>query len=267
MTTCIVVALIMVVSGSPIVDSDNSARLSGDSVRFEVQVRIPAASGGVERESDGPSRVRYVGGCTLLEERFQDVLDCLNTPCPDGTVRGTQIDLSPAPAESADRSLLDRVADGCFGADDDGGPGLELLVVQEFLDSVTPSRAVVQPATGRALVNLPVAAHAEPAPSTWTPTLLGAPVTIRAIPVAYAWDFGDGSPPVVTDRPGAPWPEHAAEHTYPGTGDVTVTLTTRYTGQYSLDGGATWIPIPGTAAATSPPLPLRLVEARAQLIG
>jgi hypothetical protein len=125
----------------------------------------------------------------------------------------------------------------------------------------------VQPATGRALVNLPLVVHAEPVTDTWTPTLLGTPVTIRATPTAYEWDFGDGSAPVVTDRPGAPYPDHAAEHTYTATGDVTVTLTTRYSGQYSLDGGATWLPVPGSATATSDPVPVRLVEARAQLVG
>ena len=264
MTLGFLVAL-AIAAGQPI--DDLRSRISGDSVAVQVRGRAvgedPAAR---ESSEDGASGVRYVNGCTLLEERLQDVLDCLGTPCPDGTVRGTQIDLSQTPAGSPGRSLLDRVEDGCFGGDA-GGPGLELLVVQEFLEEVTPSLAFVQPATGRALVNLPLAAHAEPSPSTWTTTLLGTPVTIRATPFAYEWDFGDAAPPVVTDRPGAPWPDHAAEHTYTRTGDVAVTLTTRYTGQYSLDGGATWIPIPGTAAATSPPLPLRLVEARAQLIG
>jgi hypothetical protein len=262
-----VTVLAVLASGMLISDSDNSAQLSGDSVRIEVQARVPRTGEQPPPASaDGPSRIQYVSGCTLLEERFQDVLDCLEAPCPDGTVRGTQIDLTPTPEGALQRSLLDRVESGCFGADP-GDPGLELLVTQEFLDSVSPSGVVVQPGTPRALVNLPLVAHAEPVADTWTPTLLGTPVTIRASPVSYAWEFGDGSPPVITDRPGGPWPDHAAEHTYRVTGDREVTLTTTYAGRYSLDGGATWVAIAGTATATSTPVPVRLVEARAQLTG
>jgi hypothetical protein len=133
-------------------------------------------------------------------------LDCLNTPCPDGTVRGTVLDLSPSTG-SAERPVIDRFSDGCFGG---GDPAVfEAVVAARFQESVTPSRAVVQPATGRALVNLPLVAYAEPVTDTWTPTLLGTPVTIRATPVSYVWDFGDGSASVVTDHPGGPYPDHA----------------------------------------------------------
>jgi hypothetical protein len=245
---------------------DLRSRISGDSISVEVRGRTVEAGSSEQAEFDGSSRrIRYVSGCTLIEESLLDVVDCLNTPCPDGTVRGTQIDLSPALDGSPGPSLPDRVENGCFDAG--GGPGLDVLVLQEFVKSVTPSGAFVQPATGRALVNLPLVAYAEPVANTWSPTLLGTAVTIRATPVSYSWDFGDGSATVVTEDPGAPYPDHSVEHTYTATGDVTVSLTTTYTGEYSVDGGVTWAPIQGTAAATSPPIAVRLVEARAQLTG
>ncbi|MGF1663249.1 MAG: PKD domain-containing protein [Kineosporiaceae bacterium] len=262
MSVATTIVLLVLASGPLISDSDNSAQLSGESVRFEVQARVPGTEQRPAAASaDGPPEVRFIDGCTLVGG-LEAALDCLNTPCPDGTVRGTVVDVSPG-ADS--RAPVDRFSDGCFGGDDPAV--LEVVVAAEFRDSVSPSGVVVQPGTGRALVNLPLVTHAEPVSDTWTPTLLGAAVTIRATPVSYSWDFGDGAAPVIADRPGGPYPDHAAEHTYVTTGDRAVTLTTTYTGQYSLDSGATWAPIPGTATATSGPVPVRLVEARAHLTG
>jgi hypothetical protein len=255
--------VIVLIATPSISSSDNTARASGETIRIELHGRLSVeAPDAGSSAADGAARVQFISECSPVGG-LEAVLDCLNTPCPEGTVRGTLLDLTPD--ADGERPVIDRFSDGCFGGEDPGF--LEVVVAAEFRDSVSPSGVVVQPGTGRALVNLPLVAHAEPVTDTWSPTLLGAPVTIRATPTSYSWDFGDGAPPVVTDHAGAPYPDHAAEHTYLTTGDRTITLTTTYTGQYSLDSGATWLPVPGTATATSPPVPVRLVEARAQLVG
>jgi hypothetical protein len=257
-----VFVVLLLAAGQPV--DDLRSRISGDSVTVQVRGRsVAEASQKADSNDEEPAEVRFISGCTPVGGPAA-VLDCLNTPCPDGTVRGTVLDLSPSTG-SAERPVIDRFSDGCFGG---GDPAVfEAVVAARFQESVTPSRAVVQPATGRALVNLPLVAYAEPVTDTWTPTLLGTPVTIRATPVSYVWDFGDGSASVVTDHPGGPYPDHAAEHTYRTTGDRIVTLTTTYTGHYSVDGGASWLAIGGEARASSAPIPVRLVEARAQLTG
>ena len=48
--------------------------------------------------------------------------------------------------------------------------------------------------------------------------------------------------------------ETATSHQYEETGTYTVTLSTVYMGEYSLDGGQTWIPIDGTITRESDPL-------------
>jgi hypothetical protein len=140
-------------------------------------------------------------------------------------------------------------------------------IAEEFRGLVLPATAHVQPASGQALVNMPLIAYAASTATTWTPTILGRRVMIQANVASYSWDFGDGSPPLVTASAGAPYPDHTLWHTYRGTGERVVTLTTTFNGEYSLDGGRTWVDIPGTAVAVSPPLRIRVIEARTYLVG
>ncbi|GAA4283877.1 hypothetical protein GCM10022261_14080 [Brevibacterium daeguense] len=87
--------------------------------------------------------------------------------------------------------------------------------------------------------------------------LLGTPVRVRATPVAYSWDFGDGAVKRTTSPGTRPRSVQDAQihHTYSTAGDVTVTLTTFYSGMFSVNGGD-WLIIPGQAAVSSPPLDL-----------
>jgi hypothetical protein len=87
--------------------------------------------------------------------------------------------------------------------------------------------------------------------------LLGTPVRVRATPVAYSWDFGDGTARRTTSPGKRPRSAQEAQihHTYSSAEDVTVTLTTFYSGMFSVNGGD-WLIIPGQAAVESPPLSL-----------
>ncbi|WP_066463042.1 hypothetical protein [Sanguibacter suarezii] len=131
---------------------------------------------------------------------------------------------------------------------------------------LTPSTITVGPPHGWIPVTMATIAYTDPHPQTLTTTLLGQPVTIRATPTHYTWDWTDGTPPTTTTDPGHPWPHHTLSHTYTTTGTYTVTMTTTWTGEYSLDNGTTYTPITGTATTTTTAPPLTVHELRSHLV-
>lgn len=133
--------------------------------------------------------------------------------------------------------------------------------------AITPSPIVVQPPNGWTLVNVPTITYTEPGEQMLDTTLLGIPVQIRATPTSYTWDYGDGSGPVTTTDPGAAYPNHTVAHTYEQPADqVTIALTTTWTGQFRITGTPTWTDVAGTATTTSSADPLQVYEARSRLV-
>lgn len=132
-----------------------------------------------------------------------------------------------------------------------------------------PATPAIQPAGGEALIRMRTNAYVDPQstqPQTFDITLLDTPVQVRATPTTYTWDFGDGSNPLTTEDPGAPYPDLTTWHEYQAPGTVQITLTTTYTGEYSVAGGP-WTPIPGTAQVQSEPQPLQLLTTTNKLTG
>lgn len=86
--------------------------------------------------------------------------------------------------------------------------------------------------------------------------LLGFPLRVRATPIEYHWDFGDGSSTSSVSPGSEPRrPELGTiTHMYSTKGEYSVTLTTIYTGEYNY--GAGWNSIDGTATVASDPLPM-----------
>ncbi|SMF05152.1 hypothetical protein L603_001600000180 [Cellulosimicrobium cellulans J34] len=133
--------------------------------------------------------------------------------------------------------------------------------------TIAPSPIVVQPPDGWTLVNVPTITYTEPGEQVLDTTLLGIPVQVRATPTSYTWDYGDGSGPVTTTDPGAAYPAHTVAHTYEQPADqVTIALTTTWTGQFRITGTPTWTDVAGTATTTSSTDPLRVYEARSRLV-
>lgn len=93
---------------------------------------------------------------------------------------------------------------------------------------------------------------------SWKTELLGKEVLLRAYPVEFRWDYGDGTT-FVTDKPG--WPKRLDEgdvvtdtsHAYSNTGTYTVTLTTIYKAMYSVEGKPE-LPVDGQAEVVSEPV-------------
>jgi PKD domain len=94
--------------------------------------------------------------------------------------------------------------------------------------------------------------------------LLGLAVRVRATPVEYRWDFGDGGE-LVTADPGAAYPDLRTTHTYAASGRRVITLSTVYRGEYSVAGGP-WVPVDGTATVSSLPVPLQVLATRNHLV-
>ncbi|MEJ5888437.1 PKD domain-containing protein [Pseudokineococcus marinus] len=116
-------------------------------------------------------------------------------------------------------------------------------------------RSGVEPASGEVLVAMPTNTYAVAEPVTLQTDLLGFPVTVRATPVAYTWDYGDGTVTGPTSEAGAPWPDLRVTHVYERAGEYVITLTTHYEGEYSVLGGP-FLPVPGQAQVTSDPEPV-----------
>ncbi len=143
-------------------------------------------------------------------------------------------------------------------------PPVPVVTLADFQSLPLPAAVpAIQPTGGEALIRMRTNTYVDPTsttPRTYDLTLLDTPVQVRATPTTYTWDYGDDTTPVTTTDPGAPYPDLTTWHTYTHTGTVQITLTTTYTGEYSVAGGP-WQNIPGTAQITSTPQQLQLLRA------
>lgn len=158
------------------------------------------------------------------------------------------------------------VGDVCVPQDAVQEVDLVKLVIREFKRMDWPaSRLVVQPRGGKTLVNFKT--------NFYTPdhrlidrsvTLAGQAVTIRAVPVSYAWHFGDGTS-TTTTSPGSPHPDLEITHEYTQVAEVAVQVDTTYAGEYRI-GDGDWTSIPETLTVAGAAQDLQIVEALPQLV-
>lgn len=101
--------------------------------------------------------------------------------------------------------------------------------------------------------------------------LLGLPAEVRFTPIAYRWDYGDGSSAELL-TPGAAWAVDASEftptassHVFGRTGSFEVAVTVSYSAEYRL-GQSGWAPVAGTVAAAAEPLTAVVVSPRTVLV-
>src|SRR3954470_6829383 len=92
----------------------------------------------------------------------------------------------------------------------------------------------------------------------FTVDIRGFTVDIVATASAFTWDTGDGTVLQTTD-PGAPYPDHTISHDY-RSGTYTASLTTTWSGTFSVDGGAT-ADVPGTTTTAGPPATFSVLQA------
>lgn len=95
-------------------------------------------------------------------------------------------------------------------------------------------------------------------------------VRIKAIPIQWNWNYGDGTTRSL-DFPGEAAPNHTlhdetpTSHSYKETGTFSVGATTLYRGEFSVDGGP-WQAIPGQAAVPSDPIEIDVWRTEKELI-
>ncbi|WP_380166824.1 hypothetical protein [Jannaschia sp. R86511] len=237
----------------------------------------PASTGPITLE-------RYVYSCngntyatdpavnTACEESFQF--------CPAGpeaprqffryttTITGIEAIPGPGPRWTLNGVLCLPTATGDPAAQE--AAPVPVVTLADFRSLPLPAgQPAIQPGGGEALIYARTNVYVDPDSTleqTFDITLLGTPVQVRATPITYTWDFGDGSQPLTTDDPGAPYPELTTWHEYDQPGQVGISLTTTYTGAYSVAGGP-FIDITGTADITSEPVPLQLLTTSNRLTG
>lgn len=104
-----------------------------------------------------------------------------------------------------------------------------------------------------------------------TGELFGTVAEVRFTPVAYLFDYGDGSAPLSTSTPGATWAALGLDefdptptsHVYTASGTYTVSLLVDYAAEYRMGGAGAFTPIPGTLAITSAPIDIVVADSAA----
>jgi hypothetical protein len=157
-------------------------------------------------------------------------------------------------------------------------PRVTPLLVRQEIEKLVPHPGIgVAPPGGKTLVNVQTVLWADtPADrDLGTVTLLGLfQVGLRVHVAQVVWDFGDGATDVV-DGPGVPYRkgEHCATvscpghygHVYRGTGRLRITSQVRWSGQYSVNGGA-WQNVAGTVDGPTARTQVTVVQARGVLV-
>ena len=129
---------------------------------------------------------------------------------------------------------------------------------------VKPLQANAGPQDGWLPVNMVNVLYTEPTTQELSVELLDTPVAIRATPVSYHWDLGDGNT-IDTEKPGKPYPSEEISSTYAYEGWYDVTLTTTFTGEFSVNGGE-WEPIDGTIEVESEPIAIYSKSLESRLV-
>ena len=140
------------------------------------------------------------------------------------------------------------------------------------LAAFTPQRPsfAAEPA-GLGVAGLPTNVIAGASEHTVPGTLFNRAVTVRFTPVAYRFDYGDGTIGT-SSTGGAPWATLGqaqftptpTSHTYGSPGDYTIAVSVAYAAV--VDFGVTTRAVNGTVTANAAPQTLRVLEARTALV-
>ncbi len=221
-----------------------------------------AGSGGSGGATGPVYRYRYVITCVgnTVDAPRAVLCDQATATCPAGLFLYWQY-------RSLDGAAWDLVGSRCMtpaeAAQGEAFPG---FTAADFrLLPLPPGDVVLQPGNGFALAQVPLGVMAVAGVAVLPTQLLGFDVAVRATPVSYTWDFGDGTTTGPTSDPGAPYPALDVAHSYTAAGGYAVTLTTTYAGEFSVDGGA-FTPIDGLAAVVSAPVPVTVLAAHGALV-
>ncbi|MFC3298674.1 hypothetical protein FJV46_00895 [Arthrobacter agilis] len=132
-----------------------------------------------------------------------------------------------------------------------------IVTLEEFQKQPVLAASIVSQPLNFGLRNAHSNVYAEALEQEFTFDFQDATIVLKARPVSYQWNYGDGTS-VTTLVPGGPVAgnafdtQTATSHQYTQTGDFELSLTTYFAGDYSVDGGP-FQPVAGEAAVTSEP--------------
>lgn len=148
---------------------------------------------------------------------------------------------------------------------DDEGPSLVDLIAREWDELQLPAPVIdTLPKNNSTLVQLETFVQGPQAPITYDTILLDTPVTLRATPAIWNWDFGDGSDLLSVDEPGQAAITGDVSHTYRQPGTFQITLTIDWYAEFTIDNGTTWQSVPGTGHTTAS-IPMEAREKQTRL--
>ena len=142
-------------------------------------------------------------------------------------------------------------------------PGMVAAALR--LVPIPPSVLEVQPPNGRTLVNFDTNFYTESGPFDRTVHLLRQRVDLHIVPSEFDWRFGDGES-LVTEEPGAPYPDLEVTHRYLKKGQVVARVDTTYAATYRVNGGPS-IKVKGQVTIPGVPVDLQVLTATPALVG
>jgi len=148
---------------------------------------------------------------------------------------------------------------------DDQGPSLADLIAREWDELQLPAPVIdTLPKNNSTLVQLETFVQGPQAPITYDTTLLDTPVTLRATPAIWNWDFGDASELLSVNEPGQATIAGEVSHVYRQPGAFQISLTIDWYAEFTIDNGATWQTVPGTGHTTAS-IPMEAKEKQTRL--
>lgn len=210
--------------------------------------------------SENPIEVEYVSGCYPDQLQNPDFQDCeyqrVQFCGEDGSWLQRQ-ETDTRREEEADQAVSYGprfcAQSGSVSPADDNPDSFS---ISDVADLITVAPRIHADNGGRGIRNAHTNFYSDADVIVENTTLNGRQAMLRATPIEHRWDYGDGTQRT-TAVAGSSQSKFNVEtptsHIYEDTGAYDVRLATVFIGEYSLDGGQTWILLEGTITRESDP--------------
>lgn len=233
----------------------NCATNSGSQIDIVGSQNTPGTTGGTRPSGSG-------GGQGIAPPSGQPA--ALPRPADDGC---TEISLE-------DFGIVDACAQPAEAEADDEAPapGIPPVTAQDLASFAPMAPPLQGEPAGVGVVGMPANFVAGVDAHSLTGTLFGRAVTVRFTPLAYVFDYGDGTV-VRSATGGASWsalgqPQFSAtptSHAYAARGTYVASVTVEYAAAVDFGVGQ-WFPVRGLVTAASPGYPVEIYEVRTALV-